>query len=210
MMSTSGDKYLNKVGVTVDNLDQVIRCVEHRHELLKSVQASTRTLQDIADIRGGIPVNLRSAAERMNRDRGIISATGTTLQEPRSFFGKQADIKIKPDISVLGSITSPEEGDWKRHKQVMDLHNQELDTLKDVYGLLAADAITNQDTRRLTWAMLAVTSLGVVVALSQRFLPEVVIVILIAVVILTWISLVTLILIKKRRSAQASVEERGT
>jgi sensor histidine kinase YesM len=89
----------------------------------------------------------------------------------------------------------------------MDLRIQELDTLKDVFSLLAADATTNQDMRRLTWAMLAVTSLGVVVALSQRFLPEVVIVILIAVVILTWICLVTLILIKKRRSAQASVEE---
>jgi hypothetical protein len=86
MMSTSGDKYLNEVGVTVDNLNQVVHCVEHRHELLKLVQASTRTLQDIADIRSSILVNLRSAAERLDRDRGIISATGTTRRNQGHFL----------------------------------------------------------------------------------------------------------------------------
>lgn len=214
MVSSSRDEYLNEVGVTGDSLNQVVRCVEHRQELLKSAQASKRTLEEIAGIRSGIPASLRLAAERFEHDRGIITGTtlnennlgiitGTTLNEPWLMFGQQADTKIKPARSIFGSAKSPEEGEWKRHKQVMDLHNQELGTLKDVYSLLAADTTTNQDMTRLTWAILAITSLGVVVALLQTFLPSVALIIIATAVILIWIGLVTWALIKKRRFARA-------
>jgi hypothetical protein len=114
------------------------------------------TLQDIANIRS-THLNIPAA---VNQAKDNPAMPNKSLLEDRSRpFLPNLDFPELPEIEPI--FPKMEENQWNRHNQLLDSQNQQLESLRDTYRILAVNAKTNQDildeqrrTNRVTWAVL--------------------------------------------------------